>query len=128
MSKVETKTQGPLIREIRLGSITGFAGTPEELVDQSHQGTLKDRHRTFTQCSMCSSFCSTLQLSLIQDAIVINHAPLGCTGDTVCFNLYNLYGRAKRNMLPVNLRLFNTNLQESDMVFGAADKLKSTIR
>jgi nitrogenase molybdenum-iron protein alpha chain len=128
MSKIETKTQGPLIREIRLGSITGFAGTPGELVDQSHQGTLKDRHRTFTQCSMCSSFCSTLQLSLIQDAIVINHAPLGCTGDTVCFNLYNLYGRAKRNMPPVNLRLFNTNLQESDMVFGAAEKLKSTIR
>jgi len=128
MKPVEIKNQGPLIREIRLGSITGFAGTAEELVQRSRSGPLKEQERSFTQCSMCSSFCSTLQLSLIQDAIVVNHAPVGCTGDTVCFNLYNLYGRAKRNMKPVNVRLINTNLGEGDMVFGAGEKIVRAVR
>lgn len=128
MKPKELQNHGPLIRELRLGSITGFAGTAQDLVRKLQTGSLKEQERSFTQCSMCSSFCSTLQLSLIQDAVVVNHAPVGCTGDTVCFNLYNLYGRAKRGMKPVTLKLVSTNLGEGDMVFGAGEKLRQAVR
>ncbi|HEY1257090.1 MAG TPA: nitrogenase component 1 [Terracidiphilus sp.] len=115
------------IRERRLGSITGFAGTAGELVQIARSGELAERERSFTQVGTCSSFCATLQLSLIQDAVVINHAPAGCAGDFPMFNLYNRYGQGKRNLSRQNARLFTTNLNEQDTIFGATHKLAEAI-
>jgi nitrogenase molybdenum-iron protein alpha chain len=117
-----------VIRERRLGSITGYEGTAQDLLARSHDGSVVDRTRSFSQCGTCSSLCSTLQLSLIQDAVVINHAPLGCAADFPMFNLYNRYGLLKRGMSVNNARLISTNLDESDVIFGATAKLLETIR
>jgi len=118
---------GVAIRERRLGSITGYHGTAEDLVRRSQAGTLRDRGRSFTQAGTCSSFCATLQLSLIQDAVVINHAPAGCAADFPMFNLYNRYGQVKRRLDVANARLFTTNLTEQDTIFGATQKLLAAI-
>jgi len=118
---------GVAIRERRLGSITGYSGTPDELVQISRTGRLQERERSFTQVGTCSSFCATLQLSLIQDAVVINHAPAGCAGDFPMFNLYNRYGQGKRKLDRRSSRLLTTNLNERDTIFGATGKVLEAI-
>jgi nitrogenase molybdenum-iron protein alpha chain len=124
---VARREPGVAIRERRLGSITGFVGTPDDLVQISRSGRLQERERSFTQAGTCSSFCATLQLSLIQDAVVINHAPAGCAGDFPMFNLYNRYGQGKRSLSRASARLITTNLNEHDTIFGATDKMYDAI-
>jgi nitrogenase molybdenum-iron protein alpha chain len=124
---IEQRSPGVTIRERRLGSITGYSGTPEELVQISLAGQLQERERSFTQAGTCSSFCATLQLSLIQDAVVINHAPAGCAGDFSMFNLYNRYGQGKRSLTRTSSRLITTNLNEQDTIFGATEKMSEAI-
>lgn len=38
-----------IIRERRLGSITGYEGTVSDLCERSRAGTLKERGRSFSQ-------------------------------------------------------------------------------
>jgi nitrogenase molybdenum-iron protein alpha chain len=115
-------------REQRLGSIVSFEGLASELAELSRSGRLQDRPRSFTQVSSCASSCAICLLSLIQDAAVVNHAPLGCAGDFSMFNLVNRYGLVKRGQTPANARLVSTNLNESDAVFGGSQKLEQAIR
>jgi nitrogenase molybdenum-iron protein alpha chain len=122
MSKLATNTKVS-IREQRLHTITGYAGTAAELVRQSQSGALRGQEREFTQSGTCASFAATLQLSLISDAAVVNHAPAGCAGDFGMFNLYHRYGQTKRHQSLSNARLISTNLSETDAVFGATAKL-----
>ena len=117
-----------VIREIRLGSITGFEGKAGELVRESHAGTLEDIPRSFSQCTGCSSGQAFCQLCMIPDAAVINHAPIGCMGDAGGFNFVYRVGQMERNLPPVNGRYFSSNLKESDTIFGGAETLRSTVR
>jgi len=88
LPEVSGKQRLPL-REQRLRTITGYAGTAADLVAKGRENKLGNRSRTFSQCGTCSSFAATLILSLIRDAAVVNHAPAGCAGDFGLFNLYN---------------------------------------
>ncbi len=128
MSTINLKEPEVQIREIRLGSITGFEGTAQELVQCARAGQLKDSTRSFSQCMGCSSGNAFCQLSMIQDAAVINHAPVGCAGDFFSFNFVYRVGQMQRNLPPVIGRYFNTNIEEQDTIFGATQKLASTIR
>ncbi|HWR41172.1 MAG TPA: nitrogenase component 1 [Patescibacteria group bacterium] len=128
MSTVNLKNAEVSIREIRLGSITGFAGTASELVRCAHAGKLKDSDRSFSQCMGCASGNAFCQLSMIQDAAVINHGPVGCAGDFFTFNFVYRVGQMERNLPPVIGRYFNTNIEEKDTVFGALQKLEDTVR
>jgi nitrogenase molybdenum-iron protein alpha chain len=119
---------GVEIRERRLGSVTGYCGSAGELVKKSRDCSLRNRERSFSQCGTCSSFCATLQLSLVRDAAVVNHAPAGCAGDFSMFNLYNRYGLTKRKLDVINARLVSTDLTEQDTIFGAKEKLLETLR
>ncbi|KNF08653.1 nitrogenase iron-molybdenum cofactor biosynthesis protein NifE [Gottschalkia purinilytica] len=116
------------IRENRLGSITGYHGSAKDLSNCSRKSVLNDRERSFTQCSSCSSGTAICQLAMIQDAVVINHAPLGCSGDFPEFNFINRTGQIKRKMKLKNVRLISTNLREKDMIYGGNEKLEKTIK
>lgn len=116
------------IRESRLNSITGFGGTARELCDKSKGGRLCDKSRSFSQCLGCSSGNALCMLVMIQDAVVINHAPIGCSADFSDFNFTNRVGQRKRNLPLKNANLLSTNLEEKDMIYGGADKLEATIR
>jgi nitrogenase molybdenum-iron protein alpha chain len=128
MSLVNIANSNLPTREQRLGSIVSFEGLASELSALSRSGKLEDRPRSFTQASSCASSCAVCLLSLIQDAAVVNHAPLGCAGDFSMFNLVNRYGRVKRGKTPANAQLVSSNLTETDAVFGGSAKLERAIR
>lgn len=128
MGTINLKAPEVTIREIRLGSITGFEGTAGELVQCAKGGNLRDNTRSFSQCMGCSSLNAFCQLSMIQDAAIINHAPVGCAGDFFDFNFTYRVGQMERGLPPVIGRYFNTNIEETDTIFGAAHKLEETIR
>lgn len=128
MSKVNLKSSEVMIREIRLGSITGFEGTAGELVECAQAGKLKDSARSFSQCMGCSSGNAFCQLAMIRDAAVVNHAPVGCAGDFFGFNFTYRVEQARRNLPSVIGRYFNTNIEEKDTIYGAVQKLEQTIR
>lgn len=128
MSKVNLKEPKVVIREVRLGSITGFEGTACRLVRCSRSGKLTDNTRSFSQCMSCSSLNAFCQLSMVTDAAVINHAPVGCSGDFFTFNFVYRVGQMERNLPPAMGRYYNTNIEEKDTIFGATQKLEDTIR
>ena len=128
MGKINLKLPEVEVREKRLGSITGFNGSADELVKCSQAGKLKDCSRSFSQCMGCSSGQAFCQLSMIKDAAMVNHAPVGCAGDFFGFNFVYRVGQMERDLPSTNGRYFNTNIEEKDTVFGAGEKLKATVR
>ncbi|HWQ41114.1 MAG TPA: nitrogenase component 1 [Desulfosporosinus sp.] len=128
MSKINIQAPEVMIRESRLGSITGFKGTAGQLVKCGNSGNLHDCSRSFSQCMGCSSGNAFCQLSMIQDAAIVNHAPVGCAGDFFGFNFVYRVGQMERDLPPVIGRYFSTNIEENDTIFGAIKKLEETIR
>jgi nitrogenase molybdenum-iron protein alpha chain len=66
---------------------------------------------------------------LIQDAAVISHGPVGCSG---CLHeyafTYRVNGVHRGLQQPTQRRIFSTNLDEEDTVFGGNRKLAEAIR
>jgi nitrogenase molybdenum-iron protein alpha chain len=115
-------------REQRLGSISGYCGTVQDLGCQAKCGSLPNKERCFSQTSLCNSGCAQGTLALIMDAAIINHGPVGCSVDAIGSNfvlktLQRLSGAREHN-----IRFLSTNLRERDTVFGAAAKLQDVIR
>jgi len=127
MGEINLEDPAVSIREARLGSITGFNGTAGELVKCAHAGKLKDCSRSFSQCLDCTSGKAFCQLSMIKDAAIVNHAPIGCAGDFFGYNFVYRVGQMERGLPSTIGRYFNTNIEERDTVFGAVEKLKSTV-
>jgi nitrogenase molybdenum-iron protein alpha chain len=128
MTPIDLRTPEVQVREVRLGSITGFSGTAQQLVGCSHARSIREQTRSFQQSMMCSSSAAFCQLSMIMDAAVINHAPIGCAGDFPGFQATYRIGGQERGLPPLLGRYFNSNITESDTVFGAAEKLGCVIR
>lgn len=128
MSKINLEESAVPIRESRLGSITGYNGSALELVNCAHSGNLKDNPRKFSQCMGCNAGHAFCQLSMIPDAAIVNHAPIGCSGDFFGFNFTYRVEQMKRNLPSTIGRYFSTCIEESDTIFGALNKLEDTIR
>jgi nitrogenase molybdenum-iron protein alpha chain len=116
------------IRERRLGSVSGYVGTANDLVERAAAGTLAERGRTFTQCLSCSEMCAVSLLAYIQDAAVVSHAPLGCAASFGGMNQLNRWGQFKRGLPVGNAHLVSSNITESDTIFGASAKLERAVR
>lgn len=130
-------------REQRLGTIIAWDGSTEELHEQSAYELRGQKEKgkkgcggncrlcelsgPFTQGSVCSEQMVECQAGNVRDAVLIQHAPIGCGGGQVEYNAIYRNGLAMRGYKVENIRIINTNLKESDMVFGAADKLRQTI-
>jgi nitrogenase molybdenum-iron protein alpha chain len=116
------------VRELRLGSITGFQGTAGELVSASRCG-LKDKTRSFSQCLGCSTSNAACMVILIQDAAVISHGPVGCSS---CFHEFAFTYRVNSPLRdvprPTQRKIYSTNLNENDTILGAGEKLADAIR
>ena len=114
------------IRENRLGSITGFVGDLQTLVNKSEDGTLRNRERCFSQSSSCLSGCALNALAAIRNVAVVYHAPAGCTAmasnDAVKFGQI-----AARVNKTTNSVFVCTDLNEKDTVFGAVNDLRKII-
>lgn len=135
-------------REMRLGSIISWDGSASELVKASNydiRGQKKSEGRSctggkgagcrlcelnmpFNQQTMCNHSIVGCQIGNITDCILIEHSPIGCSAIHPRFNLGYRIGLARRGKKVENLQIFSTNLLEKDMVFGASDKLRQSIR
>lgn len=129
MSKINLSTPEVAVREIRLGSVTGFHGNASELVECSRCGTLKDKKRSFSQCLGCSTSNAACMTVLIQDAAVISHGPVGCS---TCLHefafTYRVNAELRNVKNPTQRKIYSTNLTEKDTIYGGAVKLEETIR
>ncbi|MDR0857435.1 MAG: nitrogenase [Oscillospiraceae bacterium] len=128
MAKVNLSANSVPIRETRLGSITGFDGTADALVTESRCG-IKEKVRSFSQCLGCSTSQAACMVILVQDAAVISHGPVGCSS---CFHEFAFTYRVNSPLRdvekPTQRKIYSTNLDENDTVFGGAVKLAATIR
>ncbi|MDE5770523.1 MAG: nitrogenase [Ruminococcus sp.] len=113
-------------RENRIGSITGYVGTLNDLATQSECGTLKGCSRCFSQSSTCLSGCALGQLSAIRDVAIIHHGPAGCS--VASAGTYYLDKvMAKKRGVTNNTVYVGTDMNEKDTIFGSADALRRII-
>lgn len=117
------------IREVRLGSITTFNGSASQLVSCASCG-LRDKTRSFSQCLGCSQGQAACTVEYIQDAAVIQHGPVGCSGnlEESNFTYWANYPERTATSTPARRRYFTTNLRETDTVYGGQHKLEAAIR
>lgn len=129
MSTINLNTPTVSVREIRLGTVTGFHGNAAELVECSHCGKLKDKKRSFSQCLGCSTSNAACMTILIQDAATISHGPVGCS---TCLHEFAFTYRVNAPLRgvdnPTQRKVFSTNLTEKDTIYGGTVKLENTIR
>lgn len=126
---VNLNTPGCEIKERRLGSITGYFGTIGDMTRKGCEGCLKNKKRCFTTVSQCSHYEALGQLAAVDDAVIIDHAPVGCSAGQVCFNrIFNLNVSKMIGERGRNFRIMSTDIKESDTVFGGLAKLRKTIR
>lgn len=129
MSKINLEIPEVAIREVRLGSITGFQGSAKELVDCARCGQLKDQNRSFSQCLGCSTSNAACTTILIQDAAVISHGPVGCSSCLHEFAFtYRVNAELREVKNPTQRKIYSTNLEEKDTIYGGLKKLENAIR
>ena len=132
-------------RETRLGTIVAWNESAENLVKASEyerrgKGGKKgctgcgDGCRLctnagpFSQGTTCSSKMVSCQAGMVVDAILIQHTSIGCAVDATIYSTTYRVGLALRGYKVTDIRTVTTNLLEKDMVFGASDKLRQTIK
>jgi nitrogenase molybdenum-iron protein alpha chain len=132
-------------REMRLGTIIGWDGKASELLEQSNYEyrsakkhgcnggggkacRLCELNSPLNQQTMCANAIVECQAGNITDCVLIQHSPIGCSADNPHFNLAFKKGLRRRHKPVQNLQIYNTNLLEKDMVFGAAEKLRIAVR
>lgn len=115
-------------RERRLGGILSFKGKASELCEKSRGCGMRMHDRTFSQNGSCSSAQAFVLNATIIDAVVVNHAPIGCAGDFAVYYNFQHIGAIRRGLKPGNLKAISTNLEEKDTIFGGIGKLKKAIR
>jgi len=141
---INLKTPVVESREQRLGTIVGWDGSASELARQSAyargcgsgdgKGCGQKARRIcelegpFTQGSVCSEMMVENQAGHILDAVLIQHAPIGCGAGQVSYNLRFRNGLAARHKPVQNIHQICTNLTERDMVFGGVAKLEQSVR
>lgn len=128
MSKINLTMPTVQIREVRLNSITGYQGDAKELVQAAEYG-LKDKQRSFSQCMGCATSKAACMSVMIQDSAVISHGPVGCASCLHEFDFtYRVNAPLRGVEQPTQRKIFTTNLQEKDTVYGGNQKLAAAIR
>lgn len=113
-------------RENRIGSITGYIGSLDDLAKQSECGTLKGCSRCFSQSSTCLSSCGLNQLSAIRDVAITHHGPAGCS--VASANAYYMDKvMAKKRGVTNNTVYVGTDMNENNTIFGSTEKLRNII-
>ena len=128
MSKLNLDLPEVAIREKRLGSITGYCGSAKELVGCSRCGKLKEGNHLFNQTIGCSVAQAVCTVVMIQDAAVISHGPIGCLGCLHEFDFtYQQNGNLREVANPTQRKIFSTDIEEKDTIYGGSQKLRTAI-
>ncbi|MBQ1832714.1 MAG: nitrogenase [Treponema sp.] len=115
------------MREGRLNSIVSYTGDLKSLISKTRDCSIKNCERCFTQNNTCLSIMVMDQLSSIRNVTVVYHTPIGCSAFIPRWTaLYS--GLAAKIGKKWNTNYLCTNLNESDTVFGAENKLRKTVQ
>jgi nitrogenase molybdenum-iron protein alpha chain len=77
----------------------------------------------------CSTSNATCAVALIQDSAVISHGPVGCAGCLHEFAFtYRVNGVHRGLEKPTQRRIFSSNMDENDTIYGGSEKLARAIR
>jgi nitrogenase molybdenum-iron protein alpha chain len=127
-------------REQRLGTITQWNGTAAQLARDStathgcdkgrDQGgrRLCEASTPFAQASMCAEHIAVTNATIIQESVVVQHAPIGCAASQSFTCRYYRDLAARRGWELEDPKAICSNLSEQDMVFGGIGKLEVAIR
>ncbi len=124
---VNLKVSEAPIREHRLGSISGYSGTLQEVVGLSGCGGLSNKERCFNQSSLCNAACAQGMVSGIIDTALVNHGPVGCTVDAIGANIARKYTAKILGFEERNAHFVGTDMNEQDTIFGATKKLREIV-
>ncbi|MDR2339625.1 MAG: nitrogenase [Deltaproteobacteria bacterium] len=116
-------------REQRANGITAFNGKASELVERSKAGGLRNCERDFQQNAGCIlNFYLTVRVATIRDAVMIIHAPVGCSAPAALYReVYRRLYSAMNGPQDFDFHWLTTNIGEKDVIYGAADKLRFAI-
>ncbi len=115
------------VREDRLNTTITYGGTARELVNLTTKRCLKTKDREFSQTTFCQEWLAIFTLATIKDAVVITHAPVGCTSSLPFINIFSRFGQILRGQTPLNIKWISTNLTQAEAIHGGEDKLKEAI-
>jgi len=115
------------IRENRLHTILTYNGDSEGLEKASEENKLKIGRFKFSQCGNCQEECAFMQVYSIHDAAVVSHSPIGCYGYVSERWLSMLPVAAVRGKSTFEHHAICTNIQESDTIYGGANKLRHAV-
>ena len=124
MEKLNKKVD---IRENRLHTILTYNGDSEGLEKASEENKLKIGHFKFSQCGNCQEECAFMQVYSIHDAAVVSHSPIGCYGYVSERWLSMVPVAAVRGKSSFEHHSICTNIQESDTIYGGANKLRHAV-
>ena len=77
---------------------------------------------------MCAEQIAVTNATIIKDAVVIQHSPIGCAASQSFTSRYSRDLAARRGWKPEDPKSICTNLGERDMVFGGVERLAGAIR
>ena len=116
------------IRENRLNTILTYRGDIKGLVEGSEKNELKIGKFRFTQCGNCQEGCALMQVYSVLDAAVVAHAPIGCFGGIITqYQNFQKVAQIRGNRKFTHHAIC-TNIQESDTIYGGAEKLRKSVR
>ena len=129
MSEINLKDNSCPSREQRANGVNVYYGKASGIIKDAREGNLKHQERAFQQTSGCIlNFYLTVRISTIRDAVMIVHAPVGCSSSALGYR--ELFQGVPTSLgRPENFEFhwLTTNLNEKDVVYGAGDKLKFAI-
>lgn len=116
------------VRESRPNRYNDLISTGAQVEDDFNKGCLKRADRSFSQGLQCQQINSISALMSIEDSVMISHSPQGCMGCAVAGGDGYRVGQAHRGVEHIrNPRLFCTNLDKNNVVFGGEEKLRKTV-
>lgn len=116
-------------REQRAGGINAYCGKASQLVRDAREGKLQNREKAFQQNSGCIlNFYLTVRVATIRDAVMIVHAPVGCSAPAALYReVFRRIPVSKGRPEHLDFHWLTTNLGEKDVVYGAGEKLRYAI-
>lgn len=116
-------------REQRAGAVNAYFGKASDLVGAVRAGELENKERDFQQSSGCVlNFYLTTRVVTIRNAVTIIHAPVGCSSTSLLYReVYRRIPPSEGRPADFDLHWLTTNLNERDVVYGGADKLRHAI-
>lgn len=115
------------IRESRLHTILTYNGDSKGLEESSRDNKLKIGRFKFSQCGNCQEGCAFMQVYSVHDAAVVSHSPIGCYANVSERFLGMANVATLRGKTGFSHHSLCTNIQESETIYGGANKLRHAV-